>query len=69
MWNWLWSFALRYGRFLGVVGTIGKGIGWLLGYDILIEGWISDNRGLMVIVLVLSAIIYAMYHWLDSSEF
>jgi hypothetical protein len=67
--NWFWRFALRYARFVGVVAAVFKGFGWLLGYDGMMEAWIVGNRGLMVIILVLSAMVYAMYHWLDSSEF
>lgn len=68
MWKWLRGAAFRYLRFLIFVGSAGKAVGWLLGYDAVIETWISENRGLMIIIIVLSATIYAIFDWIDSTE-
>jgi hypothetical protein len=40
----------------------------LLGYDDEMRVWATENRVLIVLVLVLSATMYAMYAWLEDQE-
>jgi hypothetical protein len=49
-----------------VIGGSGA-YSWLLGYDDEMKAWAAANRPLIVVILVLSAIIYAMYVWLDEN--
>ena len=39
---------------------------WLYGYEEEVRAWAAGNRPLITVVLVLSAILYAMYDWLED---
>lgn len=66
--RWFRGFLKRYIVFTLAVIGIARGYSWLLGYDDEAKAWAAANRPLIGIVLVLSAIVYAMYDWLEDRE-
>jgi hypothetical protein len=56
--------------FLFCIFVIGgaRAFSWLFGYDDEMKIWAAENRPLVAIVLVLSAIMYAMYVWLEEDR-
>jgi hypothetical protein len=45
-----------------------RGAGLLFGYDDEMNVWAAQHRPFIVLVLVLSAITYAMYDWLEEDR-
>ena len=66
--RWLLQFLQRF--FLFCIFVIGgaRAFSWLFGYDDEMKVWAAQNRPLVAIVLVLSAIMYAMYVWLEEDR-
>jgi uncharacterized membrane protein len=66
--RWLIDFLRRF--FLFCVFTIGgaRAFSWLYGYDDEMKVWAAHNRPLITLVLVLSAVMYAMYDWLEQDR-
>jgi hypothetical protein len=64
--NWIWKFVRRYVLFSVTVLAGARVYSWIFGYDNEVQAWTSENRLLIVVILVLSAIMYAMYVWLDE---
>ena len=68
MLRWLWGFLKRYVLFTLAVIGLARAYSWLFGYDDEVRAWAAANRPLIAIVLTLSAIVYAMYDWLEENE-
>lgn len=66
MLRWFLRFVKRYVLFTVVVIGGARVYSWLFGYDDEVKAWAVDNRPTIVLILVLSAIIYGMYVWLDE---
>jgi hypothetical protein len=64
----LWGFLKRFFLFTVVVIGAARAYSWLFGYDDEMKAWASQNRPAITLVLVLSAIIYAMYDWLEQDR-
>lgn len=65
--RWLWTFLWRYVVFSIVVISGARAYSWLFGYDDEVKAWAIENRPTIVLMLTLSAIIYAMYVWIDEN--
>jgi len=65
--SWLWTYLRRFVLFTVVVIGGARAYSWLLGYDDEVKVWASANRPIILLVLALSAIVYAMYFFLDES--
>jgi hypothetical protein len=66
--RWFFGFLFRYFLFsLAVIGAA-RAYSWLYGYDDEVKVWASQNRLAITLFLVLAAIIYAMYDWLDHED-
>jgi len=68
IWRWFYGLVKRFVLFVTVVVASTRAFSWLFGYDPEVLAWTSQNRPLVATILVLSAIIFAMYDWLESSE-
>lgn len=68
MWRWFRDVLKRYVLFTASVIAIGQAYSWLFGYDDEMKRWAGENRVLIVVVLVLSAIVYAMYDWMEEKD-
>lgn len=66
--RWLVGFVRRFVVFSVVVIGAAQSYSWLFGYDEEMRAWASQNRPVIAIVLILSAIIYAMYDWLEEDR-
>ena len=66
--RWLVRFITRFIMFSVVVIGASRAYSWLFGYDDEMKAWAAQNRPIMAVVLVLSAIMYAMYVWLDEDH-
>jgi hypothetical protein len=64
--KWIWEFLKRYVLFSVTVLAGARVYSWLFGYDNEVQAWTTENRPLIVLLLVLSAIMYGMYVWLDE---
>jgi len=64
----LWGFLQWFFLFTLVVIGGARAYSWLFGYDDEMKIWASQNRPAITLVLVLSAIIYAMYDWLEQDR-
>jgi len=64
--DWIWKFIKRYVLFSVTVLAAARVYSWLFGYDSEVQAWTSENRPLIALLLVLSAIVYGMYVWLDE---
>jgi hypothetical protein len=63
---WFLRFLWRYFRFFGSLGAAGASAAWIFGEDLAAREYLSQNRGITAILIVLSIISYAMYDWLDQ---
>lgn len=68
MLRWLIRFLTRFFLFSVVVIGAARAYSWLFGYDDEMKAWAGQNRPIISIVLFLSAIVYAMYRWLDEEH-
>lgn len=68
MLGWLIRFLTRFFLFSVVVIGAARAYSWLFGYDDEMKAWAGQNRPIISIVLFLSAIVYAMYRWLDEEH-
>lgn len=66
--QWLIGYIRRYVLFSVVVIGAAQAYSWLFGYDDEMRAWAVQNRPLILLVLILSAIIYAMYDWLEEKQ-
>jgi hypothetical protein len=66
MLRWFVDFLRRFIVFSVVVLGAARAYSWLLGYDDEMKAWAAQNRPMILLVLVLSAITYAMYTWLED---
>ena len=66
--RWVFGFAKRFVLFIVFTIGLAQGVSWLFGYDDEFKAWAGENRPLIGIVLVLSAIMYAVYDWLEVSD-
>jgi hypothetical protein len=66
--RWLIAFLRRFIVFSVVVIGAARAYSWLLGYDDEMKIWAVENRALIILVLGLSAIMYAIYTWLDEDH-
>ena len=64
--RWLFRFLKRFVLANVFLIGIARAYSWLLGYDDEMKIWAATNRPLISVVLIISAIIYAMYAWLDE---
>ena len=68
MWDWFRGFLKRYVVFTVSGIALGQSYSWLFGYDDEIKRWAGENRPVIAIVLILAAIVYAMYDWMEDRE-
>jgi len=68
LFRWLLLFLKRFVLFCVVVIGAARAFSWLLAYDDEVKLWASQNRSVIVLVLVLSAMMYAMYDWLEQDR-
>jgi hypothetical protein len=68
LFRWLLLFLKRFVLFCVVVIGAARAFSWLLAYDDEVKLWASQNRSFIVLVLVLSAMMYAMYDWLEEDR-
>jgi hypothetical protein len=68
LFRWLLLFLRRFVLFCVVVIGAARAFSWLFAYDDEVKLWVSQNRSVIVLVLVLSAIMYAMYDWLEEDR-
>jgi hypothetical protein len=66
--RWLRQFLTRFALFSVFVIGAARAYSWLFGYDDEMKAWAAQNRPIIALVLVLSAIMYAMYVWLDEDH-
>ena len=64
--RWIFRFLRRFAAFLAAVGGAGAAAGWLLGEDAALREYLLQNQGTTIVLITLSAIMYAMYVWLDE---
>ena len=62
--RWLWNFGKRFLLFCVVVIGAARTFSWFFGFDDDMKAWAPQHRTLLIIVLLLSAIMYAMYDWM-----
>lgn len=68
MLRWLYGFLKRYVVFTLAVIGLSRAYSWLFAMDDEVKAWVSQNRPLVGLVLALSALVYAMYDWLEDKE-
>jgi len=64
--RWLLGFLKRFVLANVFILGIARAYSWLYGYDDEVKAWAAANRPLVNVVLILSAIAFAMYAWLDE---
>ena len=64
--GWLWGFAKRFLAFFALTIAVVKGFSWAFGYDAEVTEWAIHNRPLTATFIVLCAIVFAMYDWLQE---
>lgn len=67
MLNWFGRLLWRYLLFSIAVIAGARAYSWLFGYDDEVKAWTVENRPTIILMLTLSAIIYAMYLWIDEN--
>lgn len=68
MTRWLAGFLKRYVLFTIAVIGLGQAYAWLFAYEDQVKSWTAENRSLLAVILVLAALVYAMYDWLEHKE-
>jgi len=64
--DWIRKFIKRYTLFSVTVLAGARVYSWIFGYDAEVQAWTAASRALIVLLLVISAIVYGMYVWLDE---
>jgi hypothetical protein len=68
MWRWLYRFMKRFLAFAVTTLAGAMAFSWAFGYDEEVRAWASQNRPAVALVMVLSAIVYAMYDFLEEPD-
>ncbi|QBR70223.1 hypothetical protein CU048_01815 [Beijerinckiaceae bacterium] len=66
--RWFWAFIKRF--FLFSLAAIGasRAYSWFFGYDDEVKVWMQQNRPLMFTLLIVSAVVYAVYDLLQEQD-
>jgi len=66
--RWFWAFLKRFLGFSLAVIAATRAYSWLFGYDAQVLQWTERHRPLTATILVISAVLYAVYDLLQEQD-